>query len=101
MSTGNCRPFSKELLDKNLVDDAICTFCKSYNENLIHVYYECDRVKHFWSQIRLFINNSLKIDLNFTKYVVMFGVDTHHSVINHILLVAKRYIYISSIKQQQ
>lgn len=90
----------KELCKMNLVDDDICSFCKECREDILHVYFNCEHVKQFWSQIKTFINRNLNIELKFTKYNVMFGFCTFVHVINHILLSAKRFIYISSIKQE-
>lgn len=79
-------------------DDKRCTFCKSFDENIIHLFYECEHVKDFWQSVISLIKNKCPHveDLSFSKEDIIFGVKNCQktdTILNLILLVAKRYIY--------
>ncbi len=82
-----------------LVDHDLCSFCKTDSENILHVFYECQTVSNFWQKVENFINSHFDSNLRITKYSVMFGSDSNTHIVNHILLLAKRFIYISSLQQ--
>lgn len=89
----------RELLKMKLVDNDKCTFCKHASEDISHVYFDCEFVKRFWQDLEMFINNHLHCNIILTKFDITFGISSHNKILNHMILLAKRFIYVSSIRQ--
>ena len=75
-----------------------CSFCRTDTESLLHLFWDCNVVKNFWSDL----TNWLKEDcvhineLNISKHDAIFGIYNRKqadSVINLIVLLAKQFIY--------
>ena len=72
----------------------VCTFCKSEEETLIHLFCNCKFVLSFWSSVIDLIKNKTKIQLVIDNPLLLFGVtDTRHECLNLILLLARFHIY--------
>lgn len=83
------------LFNTGLKDSQLCTFCHTLPETIIHLYWECDKVKHFWNctetWIMLYTNN---IEKFITERTVFFGIhDKSAYVLNLILCLGKYHIY--------
>ena len=79
------------------------SYCNTYDETPIHLFYECNSTKNLWLQL----NRHFPCDLTFhalTPQTAMLGLfnDSVSSVrlINHILLLFKLYIYKSRKKHR-
>ena len=71
-----------------LLDDDVCNFCKYKQEDVSHVYFECELIQEFWQKVEQFLNTHLHINLTLSKFAIMFGVHTVHHIINHVILLA-------------
>ena len=79
----------------------MCALCNKHTETLTHLFVDCEKVKPLWSQI---INNLLPPYgiKTLTRKDILLGVilkENQNSVINHILLEAKYYIYICKLEK--
>ena len=81
-----------------LVEDQICCFYNSEQENFIHVYWESEVVKTFWKRLKDYISDKCSEYVTFTKYSILIGGMDNDSLMNHIILAGKIYIHLSSIK---
>ena len=79
------------------------SYCNTYDETPIHLFYECNSTKNLWLQL----NRHFPCDLTFpalTPQTAILGLfnDSVSSVrlINHILLLFKLYIYKSRKKHR-
>ena len=92
----------KELLKMKLIDTNICSFCETQPEDLFHVYFDCVHVNRLWDSISNFCNHNLQSKLAFTKNTIFFGTssscNTSNTFFNHIILIGKKYIHVSGIK---
>jgi len=66
-------PTNKFVHRIGLIDSPNCTFCKENTESLLHLFYECERVKSFWIHVESFINIIYGFDLSLTKFSIYFG----------------------------
>ena len=77
-----------------IVDSPVCTFCESEDEPLEHMFYFCNVTTLFWKVLSwIAIYNK---ELEFTFKDIFFGkfdLDKDFMLINHILLLAKLFIY--------
>ena len=80
------------------VDSKKCTFCSIYNENIIHLFYDCFCVKQLWFQVQRVLGKILKYDVTFTSKDVILGyelkkVSPSNTRINNVILHVKVYLW--------
>ena len=72
----------------------LCTFCKSYPEELNHLLYSCSYSKAFWGDFELFWFSGTQKTINLTQQDVIVGVLSRSCpLLNYFLLVAKIYLW--------
>ncbi len=88
-------PTNKFLHRIGLINSPNCTFCKENVESLLHLFYECEQVKRFWTHVENFMNIICDSDLSLTKFSIIFGCNIFDPdpFINYIILLGKSYIY--------
>ena len=100
------REFQYKLLNRCLVTNSFlnkigiipspaCSFCGELNESLEHFFICCRYTKDFWAEvIKWFDNQGVKIE-HLSDKDIMFGIlrCEDELFINHILIVAKQYLY--------
>ncbi len=66
-----------------------------YEENVRHLFWECNHVQHFWSQLRTYLTEKgLTNDLNFQT--ISLGIDRKArkaTQFNFIIILAKYFIF--------
>ena len=78
----------------------LCSYCKNFDEKLSHLYFQCSKVKEFWDKVGdLFSCFSVMIPLNMSTILFGYSKESSHSMINIIILVAKRYIWINKFNE--
>ena len=50
---------NKKLHTLGIKPSPLCSFCNLCNETPYHIFYECDRVKRFWSDLVQYFQNNL------------------------------------------
>ena len=86
----------------------MCSFCNLFDESPFHVVYECDCVKHLWSDLVQCSENTLTLP-TLTPQTAIFGIldsvrnnsffENNKTFVNHILLIFKLYVYKSREKK--
>ena len=75
----------------NIIESPLCSFCRSSEETIQHLFWECRHVQTFWRSIS---NSCIKIDFNLNHLVVFFGHTTKPDhPLNFFLLHAKFFIF--------
>ena len=65
---------TNDLLFKiNRHDDGKCSFCKEYNETILHLFVQCKNVQNFWSELKTNMQLILGIDLAIDPYPITLG----------------------------
>ena len=84
------------LLSKiGIIPSSACSFCGEADESLEHHFVTCHYTKKFWAEVIKWMGNQdIEIEPLSNKDI-MFGImDCNRDVfVNHILLIAKKYIY--------
>ena len=101
----NLRVFQYKLLNRiiftnKLVDSPSCTFCKTNEESLEHLLFSCKITEFFWKEVLSWLATLKNERVDFSLIDVLFGkfdIVEDFIVINHILLLAKFYIYRSKL----
>ena len=100
------REFQNELLNRCLVTNAFlfkvgvvstpaCSFCGDIDESLEHLITSCHYSKKFWAEVtKWFDKQGIKI-AHLSDKDKMFGIVRcdNELFVNHVLLVAKQYLY--------
>ena len=105
----NCRWFQYRLnhriLSTNMFltkigikQDSLCTFCKSHNETLLHLFWCCEQVQTFWTDLTQWLKRKCRhiTSINLDRENVIFGIVDNmkaDETLNLILLLAKQFIY--------
>ena len=83
-------------------DNATCARCKSETETILHMFVTCPIVKELWTAIEKFIKNKIGLTISFSTFNIIFGhtlTDQNQIPINTILLVTKKCIFDSALKE--
>ena len=73
-----------------------CSFCKSENECLKHLFWDYTIVNEFWNELRTWIQEHIKSKtvINLTQLTCRGLVkNTSNILLHHVLLIARHYIY--------
>ena len=85
---------NKRLQYKGIIDDPLCTFCKTHVETTFHLLWDFSITKDFFSWLR-----SFHIHIELSEKLFLFGLETRGGEISNvskfILFYAKYYIYCS------
>ena len=92
---------NKMLFSFGINNNPLCSFCKSRDETMIYVFYDCAHIQMVWTKLQSYLASSLKI-LNLTPQSAIFGFihTEEYKIINHFLLIFKFCIYKSRNKMQ-
>ena len=76
----------------------LCEFCKSQNETIYHLFWQCEKVKTFWKELQHTINRRCKHSHKFRidEKLVFLGKSENvktDQICKLTLLIAKFYIY--------
>ena len=82
----------------------LCTFCNKHNETILHLFWECQKVKCFLKSLEKVINNRCMHSFNFrfTKNLMIFGYCfdiTTDSICDLIIPMAKYFIYRCKVQK--
>lgn len=83
-----------------IINEDMCTFCQGEQETLTHLFFECEIITQFWTQLQSYIKD--KCNLNFENWSlsdILFGNTNLDNALNLIILNAKFYIYYNKMKQ--
>ena len=68
-----------------------------FDETLIHLFCDCDKITPLWDNLCDFTGNKTGENFQFSQFQKMFGLDTedydHKNTINFLILCMKFYIY--------
>ena len=80
---------------------ALCSFCNTLEETPIHISFDCVHVKCLCERLRMKFHNDFILP-SVTPQTFILGLynetNDNHSLLSHILLIFKYYIYISREK---
>lgn len=92
---------NESLFRWNIADSDICVWCNEEIETIPHILLECEVVKQFWIDIRLWIYQKTDILCPITNIEIIMGIfNKNLAKINKLYLFAKRYLYIEKCKNK-
>lgn len=95
-------PCQKWLYIHKVVDSPKCQFCEDLDD-IIHYFTSCRRVIDFWNNLQSWWNNLSEYTIICTPKHILFGMyydNEYYAAINHVILLAKSYIYNCNLHQK-
>ena len=87
---------NEKLFRFKMIDSPLCAFCQTEVESPEHLFFHCNVTKSFWQLLSSWFSeqmvNLTSLTLENVFFGVFHGVEDFH-VVNHIILLAKYYIY--------
>ena len=75
-------------------DSAICTFCETEVETIVHILYECEKLRPLIEIVHeMCINNNLTVNISLENFLLNCMHDNAYHIVNLITLIIKQYIY--------
>ena len=93
---------NKLLYQMKIQEDALCTFCQTANESIIHLFWKCNKTQQFIKSVIAWLS-SFNIQCDISEKYFLFGLQEEHrhtKILNFILLYAKYYIYLARCKKK-
>ena len=88
------------LLKMKLSENDKCTFCREEKESLLHLFWECSHTHKFWNDVfNLMTEHGLLSNTDRNMSDIILGKDGESTLVNLIILIAKRYIYSAKISK--
>ena len=91
---------NKLLQQMEIKDDALCDFCHSNNESIVHLFWQCSKTHQFIRSVSAWLS-AYGIDCNISEKYFIFGWKEGQcftNVLTFIILYAKYYIYLRRCK---
>ncbi len=92
---------NQKLFKWKIVGSPNCTFCQNEVETIEHIMFECNKVKELWQLLVGKLSPCMKLEQDVSNIEsIMCGVlcDDNYKLVNHILLITKKYIYNTRCK---
>ena len=84
-----------------ITNTVLCSFCKSLQETLIHIFYDCIHVKYLWEKLQTKFQSDIILP-SLTAHAAILRpankANSIYNVLNRILLVFRYHIYRSREK---
>ena len=84
------------------VPSPLCSLCKLENESLVHLFCQCMETRKLWHQLQTWFPGPKKLP-DLEPQPILLGMwrenSSDYTLINHIILLFKRYIYLSKNHQ--
>ena len=85
----------------NKIDSNRCSFCEQASESIKHLFINCPKVKEFWDTLKLWLQPNGNVNLNITDKNIIFAWPQESSLISHLMIIAKYYIYKTKFVSKQ
>ena len=101
----NILPTNAFLSKINLSESGACNLCKAPNQTVPHLFINCNQTVVFWKLFKIWWKNKTNLCTHLLAKQILFGIidtkETHNLLLNHLLLVAKHYIYSCYLNEQE
>ena len=94
---------TKSFLHKiNKVDNNICEYCSLQPETIYHLFIECEIIKRFWNELRIWLSNNSTVTIELGEKQILFACqDKRNTLRNYLCIIAKCYIYVTKFTRNR
>ena len=97
--------FTKEKFFRaNIANSDLCYLCLETKQDLKHMLVSCQFVSEFWEAFLYWYKSHVSVGLELSTINILYGIigNNHlNKLTNHLLLLAKYYIYCCSITEER
>ena len=101
----NILPTNAFLSKINLSESDACNLCKAPNQTAPHLFINFNQTVVFWKLFKIWWKNKTNLCIHLLAKQILFGIidtkETHNLLLNHLLLIAKYYIYSYYLNEQE
>ena len=95
-------PTQRYLYIRKIVEDPICNLCQQEEQDIEHLFFDCEVIKSFWHDLQDLLKNQCPHceNIRFIKELILFGNAPNYftdDIFLFIILYAKYYIYICKL----
>ena len=93
----------EKLFRANIANSDLCYLCLETKQDLKHMLVSCQFVSEFWEAFLYWYKSHVSIGLELSTINILYGIigNNHlNKLTNHLLLLAKYYIYCCSITEE-
>ena len=83
------------------IEDNLCSYCKKEPETILHLFFDCDKVKEFWQSLQMWLLQNINLRINIDTKCILFSYQGKSKLENYLLAVAKHYIYKNKFSDKQ
>ena len=80
-----------------MAENNICSFCKSTEETLIHLFWNCQTSRNIWNLLFIWFYDRTGIQIHVTPSQIMLGIvdyiEENMSILNLLFIITKQYLY--------
>ena len=91
-------PTNTFLYKIKIKDTKLCTFCKTDDETIEHLFFDCTLVNSFWEDFSLKLKQFF-VNFEIDKRQIFLGYEQESLFLNFMILFAKNYIYKCKFKE--
>jgi hypothetical protein len=93
-------PTNRLLSIMKIVDSSLCSFCSNNEETIVHLFWECEKIQVFWTDVQVWLHQNFNHcnNVTFSKQLVILGYKNNFvsdRIFNLFLLIAKYHILCS------
>ena len=82
-------------------DDDLCSLCHTERETIQHLFVECPHTRTLWNNIQEWMTRHMRCNIMLSETDILFGKLDCNNLINHLLLLAKHYVYCARLSDSE
>lgn len=75
------------------IPNNLCSYCQKEAESIFHLFVNCEKTVEFWRSLKTWLWREGSLQLEISNKYILFASPNRKTLINHILIIAKYYIY--------
>ena len=85
---------------KKIIESALCEFCGKKDQDVYHLFFDCEIIQVFWASILDYYNQKMNSIYSLNKKDVILGNLSFPKILNFIILIGKLVIHLCHIKSE-
>ena len=78
---------------KKIKDSALCELCKTKDQDVYHLFFDCKIISDFWLKVTNYFNLKMNLNFDLSRKDVILGNPTFPKILNFVILIGKLKIF--------
>ena len=83
---------------KKIKDSALCELCKTKDQDVYHLFFNCEIISDFWLKVTNYFNLKMNSSFDLSRKDVILGNPTFPKILNFVILIGKLNIHLRHVK---